>query len=110
MARTLNTLTLAMKAVIQAETWTTDPQLPPLPWREDIFQEFFKKSLVIGLMLDDGRVKVHPPIERIFRELCRKLEAAGHELVQWDTSLNPDCISIMVRQLSSHSKLTTGGD
>ena len=84
-----------------------DPQLPPLAWREEIFQEFKQKPLVIGLMLDDGKVKVHPPIERIFREICQKLEAAGHELVQWDTSLNPEVVSIIVRELSLPLKLTT---
>jgi Asp-tRNA(Asn)/Glu-tRNA(Gln) amidotransferase A subunit family amidase len=97
MARTLSTLTLASKAVIEAECWTLDPQLPPMPWREDVFQQYSQKSLVVGIMLDDGTVKVHPPVERIFKEFCQKLEAAGHELVPWDTSLNSDCIKLMVR-------------
>ncbi|KAF4496733.1 general amidase [Fusarium agapanthi] len=46
-------------------------------------------------MLDDGMVKVHPPIERVFRDLIIKLEAAGHEVVQWDSSLNSSIIDIM---------------
>ncbi|KAF0645975.1 hypothetical protein FPSE5266_08135 [Fusarium pseudograminearum] len=95
MARTLSTITLASKAMIEAECWRLDPQLPPMPWREDVFQEYLQKPLVIGIMVDDGTVKVHPPIERVFKEFCKKLEAAGHELVPWDTSLNADCIKIM---------------
>ena len=97
MAKSLSTLTLATKAVIQAEAWRLDPQLPPLPWQEEIFQQFQQKSLVIGIMVDDGTVKVHPPIERVFTEVCKQLEAAGHELVPWDTSLNLNCIKLMVR-------------
>ncbi|KAH7325544.1 amidase [Stachybotrys elegans] len=94
MARTLNTLTLASKAVIETECWRLDPQLPPMPWREDVFQRYSQKPLVFGVMVDDGTVKVHPPIERVFKELCEKLVAAGHELVPWNTSLNSDCIKI----------------
>ncbi|EFQ35744.1 amidase [Colletotrichum graminicola] len=95
MARTLNTLTLASKAVIEAEAWRLDPQIPPLPWRDDVFRQYSQKPLVIGVMVDNGIVKVHPPIERVFTEFCQKLEAAGHELVPWDTSLNVDCIKLM---------------
>ncbi|KAF5970655.1 amidase [Fusarium coicis] len=57
MARTLSTITLASKAVIEAECWRLDPQLPPMPWREDVFQEYLQKPLVFGIMLDDGTVK-----------------------------------------------------
>ncbi|KAK0388785.1 hypothetical protein NLU13_5028 [Sarocladium strictum] len=95
MARTLNTLTSASKAILEAKSWTLDPQLPPVPWKEDVYQEYLRKPLVVGVMVDDGTVRVHPPIERIFREFCAKLEAAGHELVPWDTSLNLGCIKIM---------------
>jgi amidase len=47
-------------------------------------------------MPDDGVVKTHPPIQRVFENAVAKLQAAGHELVQWDTSLNAHCIAIMV--------------
>ncbi|KAK2693027.1 Amidase 2 [Fusarium oxysporum] len=95
MARTLNSLKLVTKLAIEAEPWTMDPQLPPLPWREDLFQNFVTRRLVIGSMLDDGMVKVHPPVERVFRNLVAKLEAAGHEVIEWDSSLNSSIIDIM---------------
>jgi Asp-tRNA(Asn)/Glu-tRNA(Gln) amidotransferase A subunit family amidase len=49
-------------------------------------------------MLDDGMVKVHPPVERVFRNLVAKLEAAGHEVIEWDSSLNSSIIDIMVSE------------
>lgn len=107
MARSLNTLTLASKAVIEAESWRLDPQLPPMPWRDDIFQQYSQKPLVFGIMLDDGTVKVHPPVERVFLEFCQKLEAAGHELVPWDISLNAECIKLMVRPAPFGGKLAS---
>ena len=96
MARSLSSLTTVTKAVIESEPWSSDPLCPPLPWRENIFQESSRRSLVIGTMLDDGVVKVHPPIERVFRDMVGKLQAAGHETVEWDTRLNVECIGIMV--------------
>ena len=92
-------MTLITRLVIEAALWNSDPQIPPLPWRADVFDTFSKKRLVIGTMLDDGVIRVHPPIERVFKDIVSKLEAAGHEIVEWDTSLNQECIAIMV---SSH--------
>lgn len=96
MARSLGALTAATKLVVDAKLWNRDPQLPPIPWREDVYEAHSTRPLVIGTILDDGVVKVHPPIERVFRDLVTKLKAAGHEVVEWDTSLNAGCIATMV--------------
>ncbi|KAL7911410.1 amidase [Trichoderma velutinum] len=95
MARSLSSLTLVTKAVIDAAVWELDTQVLQLPWRDDIFKEFSQRRLVVGTMMHDGMVKVHPPIERVFKEVSLKLQAAGHEIVEWDASLNAECITIM---------------
>ncbi|KEQ93055.1 hypothetical protein AUEXF2481DRAFT_349578 [Aureobasidium subglaciale EXF-2481] len=95
MARSLSSLTLVTKLVIEAEPWTSDSQVPPMPWKSAVFENYSTKQLVIGIMPDDGVVRVHPPIARVFRETVAKLQTAGHEIVEWDTSLNRECISIM---------------
>lgn len=97
MARSLSSLTLVTKLVIETAPWTIDPQLPPIPWRDNVFDDLSTRQLVIGTMLDDGVVKVHPPVERVFREYVARLKAAGHEVVEWDSRLNLACIEIMVR-------------
>ena len=96
MARSLSSLTLITKHVIEAALCNHDPQLPPLPWRSDVFKTFTDRPLVVGTMLYDGKVKVHPPVERVFKDVVSKLQAAGHEVVEWDTGLNEECIAIMV--------------
>lgn len=96
MARSLRSLVHVTRLAIQAEPWTIDPQLPPLPWKENIFQHFSERKLVIGTLIDDGLVKVHPPVERIFRDLIVELKSAGHEIVEWDSSLHAECIKVMV--------------
>jgi hypothetical protein len=98
MARSLSSLSAVTKAVIETKLWKLDAQLPLMPWREDVYQEFTGRPLVVGIMPDDGVVKVHPPIERVFNETVAKLQEDGHEIVQWDTSLNAHCVGIMVSQ------------
>lgn len=101
MARSLECLTSVTKHVIEAALWRADPQLPPIPWRSHTFEDLSERPLVIGTMLDDGKVKVHPPIERVFNDLVSELRTAGHEVVEWGTDLNDECIAIMVRQLTA---------
>jgi Asp-tRNA(Asn)/Glu-tRNA(Gln) amidotransferase A subunit family amidase len=51
--------------------------------------------MVIGLIIDDGVVKVHPPIERTLCQLAAKLEKSGHEVVPWDTSDHLGYLNLM---------------
>ena len=100
MARSLESLTAVTKSVIKEQLWLEDAALPPVAWRDKVFEDFAQRKLVIGVMPDDGTVRVHPPIARVFRETVTKLREAGHEIVEWDTSLNSGCIAIMVKRIS----------
>lgn len=51
--------------------------------------------MVIGLIMDDGMVKVHPPIARALQEVSAALEAQGHEVIIWDTTDHAACIELM---------------
>lgn len=87
--------------MIDAAPWEHDPKVVPLPWRADVEAEIQSRPLVIGLLVDDGVVKVHPPVERVVRDAARKLEAAGHEVIPWDYSGHQECIEIMVSATAS---------
>lgn len=97
LARDLDSILLLTKETINQQPWLYDAKVHPIPWREDIYEEVQSRPLVIGFLVDDGMVKVHPPIERAVREACEKLAEAGHELVEWDVSGHTECIQIMVR-------------
>lgn len=88
-----------MQNVLDAKPWMLDPRVTPLPWREDIYHEIQSRPLTIGVLVDDGVVKVHPPIERVLRDLEAKLKAAGHDIVVWDSSHHRECIEIMVSKI-----------
>lgn len=83
------------KECLLAEPWNLDPNVTPLPWREDVYRFIQQQPLKIGIIFDDGVVKPHPEIETAVRLAADWLETAGHELVIWDASDHIDCIAIM---------------
>ncbi|KAJ5783710.1 uncharacterized protein N7518_009387 [Penicillium psychrosexuale] len=95
MARDLSSICYVSRLLASSQPWDLDPRCAPLPWNETAFQEPQNRPLVIGLILDDGIVKVHPPIARALQELSTVLKANGHEVVVWDTSDHAGCIEIM---------------
>ncbi|KAI1383703.1 amidase [Hypoxylon trugodes] len=95
LARNLPSLTLVMKELIQIKPWERDARCVPLSWRDEIFQEFKAKPLTIGLLIDDGVVRPHPPINRVLLSVVEKLQAAGHDIVEWNADLHAECIQVM---------------
>lgn len=95
MARDLSSLAYVCRIFANAKPWKLDPKCAPLPWNEDSFGDALSRPLVVGLILDDGVVKIHPPVERALRELSAKLESRGHEVVVWDASDHFDYIKLM---------------
>jgi len=95
MARDMESLTYFSRLVARSRPWDFDSKCVPLPWDDTVLQDIQSRPLVIGLIRDDGVVKVHPPIARVLEEAVSKLEQQGHEIVLWDTSDHHDCVKIM---------------
>lgn len=77
MSRTLTAIEKYMEALPAARPWELDPQVIPMPWRSE--QCTTTKTLKIGYVIDDGVIKVQPPVARAVREVVNALRAAGHE-------------------------------
>lgn len=67
-----------MEALPCARPWELDQHTAPVPWRSSL-ASLRAKRLRIGFVLDDGLVRVQPPIERAVRETVDALRAVGHE-------------------------------
>lgn len=79
-SRTARDTEYFMKVIMAAETWRIEPSLVPLPWRPAQMLEKIK----IGVYMDDGVVKPHPPITYALELLKTKLkEHPGFELIEW---------------------------
>jgi amidase len=78
---------LFMRTLIDAQPWIRDPSLVPLPWK--LTPQLPRlpdgsKKLTIGLLLDDGIVKPHPPILRALSSMAEKLSTIpGIDIVPW---------------------------
>ena len=86
MSRSLETLKLYCAAVLSTEVspWTMDPKCLPIPWRKDVIAPSGRK-LRFGIVSDnDGEISVHPPIVRGLSMTKKALEAAGHEVFEWE--------------------------
>jgi amidase len=88
MACSLATIERYMEVLPEARPWEVDQHVAPVAWRKGLASPGAKKFR-IGFLVDDGVVRVQPPIARAMREVIEALKAAGHEgmitdsLSQW---------------------------
>ena len=59
-----------------------------MPWNHNSKDQQLPKKLKVGVIWDDGVVQPHPPVMRALRTAVEALKSAGHEVVDWDTSLH----------------------
>ncbi|KAK2751826.1 hypothetical protein FQN55_009269 [Onygenales sp. PD_40] len=85
-----------MESVISSRPWGTDPKALPIPWRRDLAQVPVR-PLKVAFIFDDGVVKPQPPITRALRETAEKFRKAGHEVIEWDTSLHDEGIRLWLK-------------
>ncbi|QGA12542.1 hypothetical protein EYB26_000186 [Talaromyces marneffei] len=84
MAMSLSTVEKYMEALPAARPWEIDHQVTPIPWQTELCTT--TKRLRIGYVIDDGVVKVQPPVARAVEEVIQALREAGHEVFEWDAS------------------------
>ncbi|CAI7676987.1 unnamed protein product [Penicillium palitans] len=88
MATSLATTEYFMESLIASSPWSLDPTAVPIPWRKELATPPATRKLRLGVVFDDGVVKPQPPVARAMRETIDALRAAGHEVIEWDTSLH----------------------
>lgn len=78
MACSLTTIERYMEVLPEAKSWEVDQHVAPVAWRKELASPGAKRQR-IGFLVDDGVVKVQPPIARAMREVIEALKAAGHD-------------------------------
>jgi amidase len=79
MAHCAKDLELFMQAIVERQSWTHDPKLLPIPWRDVELPQ----RLCFAMSFGDSTIQPHPPIRRGMAELKTALERAGHTVVEW---------------------------
>ncbi|GKT79792.1 acetamidase [Colletotrichum tofieldiae] len=95
MARTFDTIHLTMKHLTNAKPWELDARCAPIPWRDEVYTEISSRPLTIGVLYDDNVVRPHPPLTRVLRSAVQALQAAGHDVLEWNAELHEECIRTM---------------
>ncbi|KAJ5254159.1 hypothetical protein N7524_011339 [Penicillium chrysogenum] len=104
MATSLATTEYFMESLLASSPWNVDPNVVPIPWRKELAIPPANRKLRLGVVFDDGVVKPQPPVARAMRETVDALRAAGHEVIEWDTSLH-----IAITNLWTKGILADGG-
>ncbi|KAJ5528133.1 hypothetical protein N7513_012292, partial [Penicillium frequentans] len=88
MASSLATTEYFMQSLLASKPWDIDPSAIPIPWRTELATPPTDRKLKIGVVIDDGVVKPQPPVTRAMNETIQALRAAGHEIIEWNTTLH----------------------
>jgi Asp-tRNA(Asn)/Glu-tRNA(Gln) amidotransferase A subunit family amidase len=105
LARSLSSIELVTRELLGQKPWELDARVAPIPWRQEVYDEIKGRKLTIGVLMDDGVVRPHPPITRVLGSVVDKLREAGHDIVEWNGDLHAEGIEIMVRSPLSDSFL-----
>ncbi|KFG77592.1 acetamidase [Metarhizium anisopliae] len=93
MARTLDDITMYTKNVVDGQPWLLDPRCLPMPWRD----VQLPNRLRIAVMWHDNMVRPTPPVTRALGEVVSKLQAAGHDVVEWDPADQKEGLELLGR-------------
>ncbi|KAI9717197.1 MAG: hypothetical protein M1828_007390 [Chrysothrix sp. TS-e1954] len=103
MSRDLDALRVYSQASLSGATaasspWLRDPKCVPLPWRgtPQVQPKGRKLRLAVLTPTHDGIVHVQPPVERALAETRKAIEAAGHEVVDWEPKKHFDMMRMVV--------------
>lgn len=69
---------MMLKAVLSTEPWLRDPDVHPMPWRQDQ-QDLTGRQLCFGVIMHDNTVVPQPPVVRALHTVVKAVEAAGHK-------------------------------
>jgi amidase len=86
MSTSLDGLELILRSVLSTKPWLRDPAVVPIPFRQDVYEEYIsrdkapKTPLKLGVFWTNGVVEPHPPISRALRLVAEAVKSAGHKV------------------------------
>lgn len=79
----------------QASPWNFDPKCLSVPWKGEVIQPRGRKLRFGIISENDGDATVHPPISRGLQITKKALEAAGHEVFEWQPFQHAEMVQLM---------------
>ncbi|KAK3376423.1 amidase signature domain-containing protein [Lasiosphaeria ovina] len=96
LSTSLGGLDLILRSVLSTRPWLADPAVVPIPFRQDVVDEYLARArpdgsaqpsarpLKLGVLWNDGIVTPHPPVTRGIHMLADAVRQAGHKAVDWN--------------------------
>lgn len=97
LANDLGSLRLFAQAVVDWQPWRFDIKCVPIPWNAGLTVP--KTGLTFGILYDDGCVHPEPPITRALSLVKKRLESAGHTVIEW--KVKDDIFARLTRVLAA---------
>ena len=86
---------ITVKVLLAYEPWKYEPSLVRMPWKPEGKDMQLPEKLKIGIIWNDGVVEPHPPVMRALKTAYDAFTKAGHEVIEWDTSLHEEVQSVL---------------
>ncbi|KIV98702.1 hypothetical protein, variant [Verruconis gallopava] len=99
MCHSVADIRLFMKTIIDQKPWLVDPEILPLPWRED--EEKLPDKLCFGFAMGDGTVTPSPPLRRAMEITKEKLERAGHNIIEFIPHEHMEAVKLIHKMWSA---------
>lgn len=93
LSTSLQGLKIFMQTIIDAEPWTEEPALIPMPWRS--YSVPSSRPLRIGVLWHGGIVRPHPPITRAMSSVVTKLKEHNIEVIDFAPHLHDEAWAIL---------------
>ncbi|XP_064606003.1 fatty-acid amide hydrolase 1-like [Liolophura sinensis] len=103
MAHDVNSLAVAMEALLSPLMYELDPVLPRMPFNSKVYRS--TNPLRIGYFLDTGVVQPIPAVQRAVHLAKEVLQQQGHTFVQ----IEPPCVEDALFRLYSSALFGDGG-
>jgi amidase len=100
LANDFEALEIFTKAVIDSTPALLDSTAIDVPWRK--LHQPKQSGLRFGILPEDPAYPLHPPIKRAIKEVARKLQAQGHEIItlKSDETRTSDGIEVAIELFS----------
>ena len=85
-AHSVRDMEMFMRVVIDSEPWDLDEGTIAVPWRRVPRPN---RRLRLGMILEDAKRRLHPPMLRTMKSAEMKLTAAGHTIISIDEKIPP---------------------
>jgi amidase len=93
-------LKLYSKTIVDSKPWLIDPKVVPIPWRS----VELPSKLSFAVIKTNNIINVLPPVARALDITIKKLQDAGHEIIDWplNDQNDPETVAVLTPSYTTY--------